>query len=202
MLRIMWWRKALAGEVEAQSVAARRAATQRVSVFTGDFAWHSAARNAEKSCVPTSSASPPRIAATSSGRWYQPTRAGEERRPHRPVDQQIGVVPRDGAEARVEVGGDRRRPQHGDRPRGRCALTPRTHARQRPRRRRVEVHDLRRRVHAGVGAPGRDAADRVRRRSRPARARARPARRARRAATASRWNGAPSYSSPRAMRIG
>jgi len=35
------------------------------NVRTGDFAWHSAARNAEKSCVPTSAAAPSRIAEAS-----------------------------------------------------------------------------------------------------------------------------------------
>ena len=54
----------------------RRASTVDAATAscTGDFAWHSAARNAEKSCVPTSARAASRIAATSSGRWYQPTR--------------------------------------------------------------------------------------------------------------------------------
>src|SRR5437773_762643 len=44
-------------------MSSSRAISMRSSVFTGDFAWHSAARNAEKSCLPRSAAAPARIGA-------------------------------------------------------------------------------------------------------------------------------------------
>ena len=101
------------------------------------------------------------------------------------VQQQIRVVPRDGGEARVEFGGNARAPQH--RGRARQVRIDAAHPGvMRPRDRRVEVHDLRRRVHAGIGASGGDDAHRARRRSRRARARAHPARRSATAATGSR----------------
>jgi hypothetical protein len=84
--------------------------------------------------------------------------AGEDRRTHRRVHQHVGVVPRGGGEAGVKVGGDRCRPLHGHR-RRQVRVDAAHPRRQRARRRGVEVDDLRGRVDAGVGAPGRDAAD-------------------------------------------
>jgi hypothetical protein len=52
----------------------RRLIATRCSTFTGVFAWHSDERNALKSCSPSSVPAAARMAATSSGRWNQPTR--------------------------------------------------------------------------------------------------------------------------------
>ena len=109
----------------------------------------------------------------------------EDRRAHRPVDEQVRVMARDGGEARVEIGVHAARPEHGDL-RRQVRIDAAHPGRVGTRRRGVEVHDLHRRVHAGVGAAGGDRADALIGDRARARARAHPARPARPAATASR----------------
>jgi len=79
--------------------------------------------------------------------------------PHVTVEQQISVVTRRRRKTSVEIVRDRRAPQNrgGGREMRVDAAYPRG---QRPRDRRVEVNDLRRRMHAGIGTTRCDGANR------------------------------------------
>ena len=128
------------------------------SVRVGDLAWHSAARNAEKSCVPTSAPAASVIAATSSDRWYQPARPARSAGRTARQREQVRVVAADGGVTRMEFVGHRPRPEHRD---GRRKIRiDAAHPRGvRARCRDFEMDDLHRRVHAGVGAARRNRAD-------------------------------------------
>ena len=73
MLRTMWCRKALASKSKRQYAPWRPISIAR-SVFTGDAAWHSAERNALKSCSPIRCRAAASIAPASRLRKLQPTR--------------------------------------------------------------------------------------------------------------------------------
>ena len=110
---------------------------------------------------------------------------GEQRGPFRAHQQQIRVVAGRRRKARMEVLGHRMRPQH--RGRGRQVRVDAAHPRRvRTLRIRLEMHDLRHGMHAGIGAPGRGHRHRVAGDLRRSRAPARPARRNPTAATGSR----------------
>ncbi len=164
MLRTMWCRKALA-ENSKRTKGPCCVTSMRVSVLTGDFAWHSAARNAEKSCVPSKLARGG-IHRRRVERMMVPAgAAGEQRGPFRAHQQQVGVVAGRCGKARMEVLGNRMRPQHRGRGRqvGVDAADPRG---IRTLRIRFEMDDLRHGVHAGIGAPGSGHGDRHGRRFR------------------------------------
>ena len=121
--------------------------------------------------------------------------AGLERRPHRRLQQHVAVAPATCLVARMEVRRHRLAPLHRDvarqvavgaaHPRERLALD-----------RRVEVHHLVQRVHAGVGAAGTDGAHRRIGETRQARARGDPARCRHRAGSASRCTRCRGSSAP------
>ena len=78
-----------------------RATSSRSSVLSGDFAWHSAARNVVKSCLPTRSCAAACMASASSG----PARArlaGIEREIGAAVEDAILIVAPDRREPRLE----------------------------------------------------------------------------------------------------
>ena len=77
---------------------------------TGDFAWHSAARNAEKSCAPSSASRASRIARERQRAMVPADARVQQRGPHRRVEQQVAVVRARRAVARVEIIGDRQSP--------------------------------------------------------------------------------------------
>ena len=168
------------------SASPSRRTCARASVFTGDFAWHSAARKAREVVRADEPVRAPRCMAADVERPMVPADApGEQRRPFGAVLQQVGVVARGRGEARVERAVHRRRPEY--RGRGWQGRVDAAH----PRRVgahgvRVEVDDLRNGVYARIGAPSRGNAGPARPRSLQAHARARPARRNPRAATGSR----------------
>ena len=84
---------------------------------------------------------------------------GEERGSHRTIREHVRVVAGGRGEARMEIAGDFGRPQHRDI--GRQMRIDAAHPRGAGARHvAVEMHDLRRRVHAGVGASRGDRANR------------------------------------------
>ncbi len=148
----------IGGEIEAQSVAATRHRRNRER-------FHRRARLAEGGAergkvVRSEEGGHRRCHGRDVERPMIPTDAArQQRRPHRAVGQQVGVVPSGGDEARMEIGSDRLRPLHGDA--GRQIPVDPTHpGGGRALHRNVEMHDLRRRVHTGIGTPGSHAGDR------------------------------------------
>ena len=145
----------------ARTVAVPRRRATRVSVFTGDFAWHSAARNARE--VVRAEQGAPRPPASRRRRAAD----GTSRRGRR-----AARAARRGSAAGTCSAAPSPRSAHGNpaatgcahstaTAAGRCALTPRTHADRGRVGVGVEVHDLRHGVHAGVGASRGGDADRV-----------------------------------------
>ena len=99
----------------------------RLKRLTGDLAWHSAARNAEKSCLPKKSLRSLAHRRQRKRPMVPAHASGEQRGPHRTIEQQVAVVAAVCAEARVKIVGDRcaqRTATAG----GKIALTPRTQA--------------------------------------------------------------------------
>ena len=137
--------------------------------------------------------------ATSSGRWNQPTRPCADRRAHRAVQQHVAIVSAQRRVARVEFAGSPLAPRAPTSRAGSDALTPRTHADSGRCAARIEVHDLRERVHARVGAARADGLDALTGdlRERGFEVILHAARRRLRLPAAER---APSYSRPRAIR--
>ena len=89
----------------------RRASTsRRSSVFTGDLAWHSVARNVVKSCLPTSRCAASCIARGVERSRHAPGAAALEREIGAAVDDAIEIVPRARRKARVEIVAPRVRP--------------------------------------------------------------------------------------------
>ncbi len=150
MLRIMWCRNALARKVKTTSVPRRSTDTSRRS-RTGDLAWHCASRKALKSCSPARS----RARLLHERRVQAPVvpahAVAQDRRRHAVVEEQVVIGAREGAIARVELR------RHLASPEDACRLGKVGVGSAHPRiavahRFRIEVHDLRARMHARVRA--------------------------------------------------
>ena len=128
--------------------------SSRSSVLIGDLAWQPAARKVVKSCRPTSAAAASRIGSRSQPLRHPPHAVAIEHGRRRPRQDAIEVVARGGAEAGVEIVGDDRAVEHGDRIGLQMEVDGRAHRIRRPGTRQVEVRHLPERMHAGVRAAG------------------------------------------------
>ena len=148
-------------DLDAIAVAARR--RQPITRRTGVGDWHSAARNAEKSCSPDQRTAPPRACASaSSGRRIQQTRrrssAGRTRRFE---DAVAGSVRESALKRAWKSSGTCAGPEHAQ------VAAARRRCRRAPRPARAALPSVSKcatcieRVHAGVGAAGRSQLDRV-----------------------------------------
>jgi hypothetical protein len=144
-------------EVERQYAPLRSTASERI-VLTGEIAWHSAERNALKSCVPTSASGRTAHGVAVEAAKGPSGEAAFERRPHRRFEQQVCVAAPARAGPRVKALRNEAAPLHRDVGR-QIAIGATRPGVGRARDLGVEMNDLVQRMDAGVGAAGADRAD-------------------------------------------
>ncbi len=155
MLRTMWCRNADRRELE-DHVGSRGAHGDRARmVLTGRFAWHSRRTECAEVVLARRGTAPPRAS-----RRHPADRDANPRGPQAPPAAPDGCRAgrrscaqwrKSARETRARRASPTVRPPH----RGSDALTPRTQARVRALDVGLEMHHLRERMHAGVGAPAR-----------------------------------------------